>query len=38
MAPDPVTPAHKALVRAVARLKHDPAECVFRSVSRLARA
>lgn len=37
MAPVPDTPAHKALVRAVARLENDPAECVFRSVSRLAR-
>lgn len=37
MAQDPETPAQRSLVRAVARLEHDPAECVFRSVSRLAR-
>lgn len=37
MAQDPDTPARKSLVRAVARLEHDPSECVFRSVSRLAR-
>lgn len=37
MAQDPDTQARRSLVRAVARLEHDPAECVFRSVSRLAR-
>jgi DNA-binding MarR family transcriptional regulator len=37
MAQDPDSTARSTLVRAVARLEHDPADCVFRSVSRLAR-